>query len=129
MEKSPGHQKWPEHQISEQRADRVFRVELDGEVLAQSEDVIQLEEEGHLPRYYFPRSDVRMDKLRRSETVTECPFKGRAHYYAIAVDGHTLPDAAWTYEDPYLEHHDLRGRIAFYDDKFHDLRVLAVDAR
>ena len=58
-----------------------------------------------------------MNKMQRTETTTRCPFKGLAHYYAIDAGKGRLRDAAWTYEDPYLEHAALKDRIAFYDDK------------
>ena len=32
-------------------------------------------------------------------------------------------DAAWRYEDPYIEHWDLKDRIAFYEEKYPQLRI------
>ena len=65
-------------------------------------------------RYYFPRKDVRMDKLERSATTTECPFKGHASYYSLAGG----PDnAVWSYERPYDEVAIIKDRLAFYPNK------------
>jgi uncharacterized protein (DUF427 family) len=58
-----------------------------------------------------------MEKLRRSETTTTCPFKGEARYFIVRAGGEELSDAAWTYEHPYDEHESLKDRVAFYDDR------------
>ena len=123
MSKSPGHRKWPAHKVQEQRLDERIEVEVNGAVIASSSDVIALDEDGNPRRYYFPRSDVKMDKLERSEITTECPFKGTARYFHLKLDGRTLEDAVWTYEDPYDEHGILKERLAFYDDKLPEIRI------
>jgi len=123
MSKSPGHAKWPNHKIEEERVAATVDVELGGQVIARSEDVIAVSEDKHPQRYYFPRTTVTMDKLQPSQTTTACPFKGTAHYFDITVDGKTLKDAAWSYEEPYDEHRDLMDRIAFSDDKFREIHV------
>ncbi|MEF3074788.1 DUF427 domain-containing protein [Methylobacter sp. Wu1] len=123
MSKSPGHQKWPDHKVQEKRLDQPVQVSINGEVIADSSNVIQVDEDQHPPRYYFPRSDVGMDKLERSDTVTKCPFKGTAHYYHLKLGGQVLEDAVWTYEEPYEEHHALKDRLAFDDDKFPEIHI------
>jgi uncharacterized protein (DUF427 family) len=117
MSKSPGHRKWPDHKVRERHLSEPMRVEINGEVVAESSDVIALEEDDHPVRFYFPRTDVRMDKLERTQTTTQCPFKGTAHYYSLRTEGEELDDAVWTYEEPYEEHLELKDRLAFYDDK------------
>lgn len=123
MAKSPAHQKHPQHKITERRLGERVRVAVGGMKIAESSDVIKLEEDGHPARYYFPRSDVDMQLLHASATTTKCPFKGTANYFDINVGGQRLKDAVWSYEDPYEEHADIKGRLAFYDDRVSDIDI------
>ena len=100
-----------------------MRVKADGEILAESSDVIEVNEDGNPPRYYFPRADVRMEKLSRTETTSECPFKGRAHYFSLKANGDMLEDAVWTYEEPYEEHQALKDRVAFWSEKSQKIEI------
>ena len=127
--KSPGHRAQPDHKVVESHLDKRVTVELNGELVADSRDVIQVEEDGSPPRYYFPRADVKMDKLTRSATTTQCPFKGTANYFAIVESGRRVEDAVWTYEDPYEEHGELKDRLAFYDDRHPEIAIRAVRDR
>lgn len=117
MSKSPGHAKWPEHKVHEMPMKHRVRVEIDGQVLAESNDVIRVDEDQHPPRYYFASSGVRTHVLERSQTVSHCPFKGEAHYFDVVLDGKRYKDAVWVYEEPYDEHRALQGRLAFYEEK------------
>jgi uncharacterized protein (DUF427 family) len=123
MSRAPGHREHPDHKLVEIHLSERIRASVNGELLADSTDVIKVEEDRHPSRYYFPRSDVRMDRLERSATKTNCPFKGTATYFHVIVDGTKLEDAVWTYEEPYDEHRDLAGRLSFYDDKVTELDV------
>jgi len=125
MNKAPGHQKWPNHKVQEEPVGNTMKVEINGETIAQSNDVISVKEDHHPIRYYFPRKDVVMNKLHRTTTTTECPFKGEANYFSVDAGGKTFEDAVWTYENPYDEHRDLKDRVAFYDDKIPEIQVHA----
>jgi uncharacterized protein (DUF427 family) len=121
--KSPGHRKWPDHEVREERIDERLKVEIDGEVVADSADVIKVVEDEHPVRYYFPRSDVRMDVLEPTDRTTRCPFKGTASYFTINAGGREFENAAWSYEETYDEHAALEDRIAFYEDRIAELDV------
>ncbi len=126
MSKSPGHQKWPEHKVCETPVRERVTVEIDGKLIADSRNVIRVDEDGSPARYYFPRGDVKMDQLQRTATTSECPFKGTAHYFSLAMEGGNggkLDDAAWSYEEPFDEHQALQDRLAFYDDKYRTIHV------
>ncbi|OGB21455.1 MAG: hypothetical protein A3I66_18190 [Burkholderiales bacterium RIFCSPLOWO2_02_FULL_57_36] len=123
MSKSPGHQKWPNHKVQESPMDQRVRVEINGEPVADSSDAIRVDEDQHPARYYFPRADVKMDMLERSDTTTTCPFKGTAHYFNVKLGDKKFEDAVWVYEDPYDEHRGLKDRLAFYDDKIPEIQL------
>jgi uncharacterized protein (DUF427 family) len=67
----------PDHKVEERRIGQRVKVEVGGHEIADSSDVIRVDEDGYPGRYYFPRSDVKMDRLERSSTTTKCPFKAR----------------------------------------------------
>ncbi|MBR9903652.1 MAG: DUF427 domain-containing protein [Gammaproteobacteria bacterium] len=89
-----------------------MQVQVDGILLADSTNMLELREHGYPPRYYFPREDVRMDLLTASETATVCQFKGRAVYFGL---GDRL-DLAWSYLEPIEGMEPLAGRMAFYEE-------------
>jgi uncharacterized protein (DUF427 family) len=113
----------PAHKVEEKRISARVKVEVGGDEIADSSDVIRVDEDDYPSRYYFPRSDVKMDKLERSSTTTKCPFKGTASYFNLKLGDRKLEDAVWTYEEPYDEHLDLKDRLAFYDDKIKEIHV------
>lgn len=124
MSRAPGYQRAPNHKIVETPEPSRMKAELGGEVIADSTDVLRVEEDGSPVRFYFPRADVRMEKLRRSATTSFCPFKGTANYFSIAgADGKTAEDVVWTYEQPYDEHVGLKDRVAFWTEKNEALTV------
>jgi uncharacterized protein (DUF427 family) len=121
--KSPGHRDKPDHKVEETHLHEPIKVKVNGELIAEANDVIKVDEDGNPPRYYFLRSDVKMEKLAPTETTTKCPFKGTAHYFSVDAGGRSLKDAVWTYEEPFDEHADLKDRVAFYDDKIPEIAI------
>jgi uncharacterized protein (DUF427 family) len=128
MSKSPGHHKWPNHQVREIPMSQRVSVRVAGVTIANSRNVIRVEEDGYPDRYYFPRTDARMEALEPTSTTTECPFKGTARYFSVRTNGAKLKDAVWTYEEPYEEHEALKGRLAFYNDTMREIELSAGQA-
>jgi uncharacterized protein (DUF427 family) len=100
----------------EQEAKRV-RVEVDGVVLAESTNARVLYEAGLPPRWYIPRTDLRMDLLVPTATVTHCPYKGQARYWSVRAGDHLVEDLAWSYPTPLPESQRIAGLVAFYNEE------------
>jgi len=58
-----------------------------------------------------------MQLLGDSDTVSQCPYKGRASYYSAQVGSELVPDIAWTYTFPVPEAPRLEQLIAFFDER------------
>lgn len=117
---APGFKKAPRSRIVTQPAGVRVRVIVGGEVVADSRDAIEMKEGDYPAVFYVPRRDVRMERLERTARTTYCPFKGHASYFSI-VNG--PENAVWSYEQPYDEMLDIRGRLAFYANKVDSIGV------
>ena len=87
-----------------------------GETIVDSERALRVLETKHDPVIYFPRDDVRMDRLSRTEHHSFCPFKGDASYFSIEVGGRSAENAVWSYEEPLEAVAGLKDYVAFYRD-------------
>ncbi|SDK36581.1 DUF427 domain-containing protein [Billgrantia gudaonensis] len=112
----------PTGRITLHRHGRRVRVWAGETLLADTRNAVELRETGYPDRQYLPRDDVAMQRLVRTDTVTHCPFKGGASYYAIELVGESLSDAAWSYEAPFEAMADIAERLAFDSGKL-EVRV------
>ena len=85
-----------------------------GMILAESRAALELRE-GTLPSvYYFPRTDVAMVCMERTDKSSHCPHKGDASYYSIETPDGAVENAAWSYEAPHAAVAALKDHLAFY---------------
>jgi len=111
-----GHPHDPYHRIDALPSSRSVRLELDGEVLAESSRPVLLFESMLPMRFYLPPDDVRAE-LVPSRTRTTCAYKGHAGYWSPVVAGTPVPDLAWSYADPLHDAAAVRGLVAFFDER------------
>jgi uncharacterized protein (DUF427 family) len=93
-------------------------VRVNGEVVADTHDALQLHESTYPAVQYIPRKDVAQGLLTHTDTSTYCPYKGEAGYYSVTTAaGATVDDVIWFYEQPYPAVTAIAGHVAFYPDK------------
>ncbi len=107
----------PDYKIAFERSPRRVRVQFNGATIADSTQAHLLFETRHLPVYYFPRADVRLDLMEPTAHHSFCPYKGTASYWTIKVGGRSAENAAWGYPDPYDEVARIADFVAFYWDR------------
>jgi uncharacterized protein (DUF427 family) len=115
----------PGHTISIVPSTAHVEVRLGGRLLATSGRAMVLDETGLPARYYLPPDDVRMDLLKPTTFHTNCPFKGKASYWSLDIDGEIHDGIVWSYETPTAQAVEIRGMLSFYPDR----TEIAVDGR
>lgn len=112
------HPRNPYVRVDALRSTRSVRVELNGEVIAETFSPVLVFETGLPTRYYINRTDVEFDYLVPSDTETACPYKGvTSQYWSADIDGTTVDDIAWVYDYPYTAVAPIAGLVAFYNEK------------
>ena len=107
-----------QHPITVEPTGKHVTVRVNGEVVAETDAALTLQESTYPAVQYIPLRDVVADRLRPSDTETYCPYKGEATYHhVVTAAGDTVDDAIWTYVKPYPAVADIAGHVAFYPDK------------
>lgn len=78
-------------------------------IIAESDDTIVIEN-----NHYFPLDSVNKTYLKESNKHTSCPWKGKASYYTLVVDGQLNEDAAWFYTESKEEAKSIKNYVAFW---------------
>lgn len=93
--------------------DGTWVVRAGGAVIGQSQQALELTEGNRPGVIYFPREDLGMAFLERSDTVVASATLGEARYFGIVTTSGVIPDVAWTYEVPRNGAERIAGMIAF----------------
>ena len=111
---APGFKQRPDHRITVSPAGIRVKASFNGELVAETREALAMKEGTYPVVYYFPRKDVKLDRLERSAHSSHCPFKGDASYFSLKNGPR---DAVWSYEQPFDEMLAIKEYLAFYPDK------------
>ncbi|MEK6476446.1 DUF427 domain-containing protein [Catalinimonas sp. 4WD22] len=96
--------------------DKTVTATIQGKEIAKSNKVLKVQEVGfdlYDPVFYFPKDDVQMDALHRTEKSTHCPLKGDTEYFDVNFTGTPMENVAWHYSQPLDRSKMLKEHIAF----------------
>ena len=96
---------------------RHVEVQVDGVTVADTRNARLLFETGLPVRHYIPKTDVRLDLLTHTDTVSHCPYKGQAEYWSVLAGDRIHDDLAWSYPAPLPESQRIIGLVSFYNEK------------
>jgi len=111
------HPRDPYHRVDVLNSSRHVRVELDGQLLAESTRPRLLFETGLPTRYYLPKQDVRMELLTPSTRTSRCPYKGVATYWSLRNGAETGSDIVWSYLAPIPECPKIENLLSFFNER------------
>ena len=111
------HFKDPYHRVDVLTSSRHVVVTVGGATIAESRRPRLLFETGLPVRYYLPWADVDLGAVVRSDTVSECPYKGDGQHWHVETGGARVEDAAWSLPHPLPEACTALEHVAFYPSK------------
>jgi uncharacterized protein (DUF427 family) len=115
-ERIAGHPRDPFHRVDVRQSARPVRIEVDGDVVAETTRARLLFETSLPLRFYLPREDVHVE-LHSSPRRTYCPYKGHASIWSVDVGGRRREDLGWSYEQPLPDAVAITGLVAFWDER------------
>ena len=111
------HPRDPYHRCDVHRSSRHVVVRAGETVIADSHAPAILFETSIAPRFYLPPDTVRTERLVKSDTVSECPYKGDGQHWHVVADGRQIDDAAWNLTTPLGDALMIPRWFSFYPEK------------
>jgi len=108
------HPRDPYHRVDVRASSRHVVIRRNGTLIAESRRPKLLFETGIPVRYYLPFADVRNDLLEKSNTISQCPYKGDGQHWHLRVGDGRIDDAAWSLPHPLPEGLAAAQHICFY---------------
>ncbi len=111
------HPRDPYHRCDVHRSSRHVVVRAGATVVAETRAPAILFETSIPMRFYLPPEAVRTALLAKSETVSQCPYKGDGQHWHVVVDGMRIADAAWSLATPMGDALMIPRWFSFYPEK------------
>jgi uncharacterized protein (DUF427 family) len=94
--------------------ERRVRIELAGEIVAETITALRVLETSHPPTIYVPRADIAPGCISETAGRSFCEWKGVARHFEVVTRSRREARAAWSYPDPAAPYEALRDHVAFH---------------
>jgi uncharacterized protein (DUF427 family) len=94
--------------------ERRVRIELAGEIVAETTAALRVLETSHPPTIYVPPADIAPGRISETAGRSFCEWKGVARYFDVVARSRREVRAAWSYPEPAAPYEALRDHVAFY---------------
>ena len=111
------HPRDPYHRFDVQRSSRHVVIHAGDTLIAETTAPAILFETSTPTRFYLPPDAVRTELLVKSETVSQCPYKGDGQHWHVKAEGGRIVDAAWSLTTPMGDALSIPRWFSFYPDK------------
>ena len=106
--------RWGAEEVNFETTPKRVRAFAGGELVVDSSRTVMMLETGHLPVYYFPKQDVRMDLLTPAASSRPAGRKGPVTLWSVETATDVVGDALFSYEEAPAGCPDLSGLIGMY---------------
>ena len=111
------HPRNPYHRVDVHMSQSKVVVRSGAVTIAETSGPAILYETGMPPRFYLPPDAIQPTVLSKSETVSQCPYKGDGQHWHVRAEGGRIDDAAWSLTTPMGDALRIPHWISFYPDK------------
>lgn len=103
----------PYRRVDILESSRHLRIEMDGQMVAESWRPRLAIETGLPVQWYLPQPDLIWDFLEESKVESRCQYKGKARYWDVIIGEHKYEALAWSYQETVPEAAVMAGLVAF----------------
>ncbi|MGF1524376.1 MAG: DUF427 domain-containing protein [Leptolyngbyaceae cyanobacterium] len=103
----------PDYKIRVEPSSKPVKVIYENIAFIDTMQALVVQESFHIPAFYAPLKDVRIDLMRQSHYRTYCPFKGYATYWSLYAGEEIIENVILGYERPHDEISIIKEYVTF----------------
>jgi len=86
-------------------------------IIASTTEAFRILETASPPSFYLPPAHTDLKLFREATGSSFCEWKGKATYWDIEINGVSIENAAWSYNNPNPAYRSVKNYFSFYPSK------------